>query len=312
MKELKCFTITLDYGSGAFPTFEQYISKKKEIDNMLRHIGINDIPADPELNLKKHPPRISYDFKVDINTPEYPWLIAELEQIGVRYLENYEMGVYYLYHYEFEFSTREMDEARLFEFRLMTHNFNGDKHPIYNGTQYRKEIICPVCGKANWHQLNDLHIDTSVIKKKSLIKPSGSSEYGSFILISDRMAKVLENEGITGYELRPVIHVGSEKKRKEVYQFTVNNILPPFSSRMRFESRPEEYCSSCGITGRFKWPLHYDSSSLTDVKDFNLSCEYTGNGAGYERDIVISRKARDLLINMKVQKEFQPVIIVDR
>jgi hypothetical protein len=48
------------------------------------------------------------------------------------------------------------------------------------------------------------------------------------------------------------------------------------------------------------------------VKDFNLSCEYTGNGAGYERDIVISRKARDLLINMKVQKEFQPVIIVDQ
>jgi len=40
MKELKCFTITLDYGSGAFPTFEQYISKKKEIDNMLRHIGM--------------------------------------------------------------------------------------------------------------------------------------------------------------------------------------------------------------------------------------------------------------------------------
>ncbi|MGS0765195.1 hypothetical protein [Syntrophomonas curvata] len=42
MKELKCFTITLDYGNGAFPTFEQYISKKKLYARYaVKPIGIN-------------------------------------------------------------------------------------------------------------------------------------------------------------------------------------------------------------------------------------------------------------------------------
>jgi hypothetical protein len=31
MKELKCFTIDLDYGSGAFPTFEQFLGKKMRL-----------------------------------------------------------------------------------------------------------------------------------------------------------------------------------------------------------------------------------------------------------------------------------------
>lgn len=311
MRELKCFTIDLKYDSGAFATFKQYMCKKKEIDVILQHIGLNNIPADPKLDFKKPPSWVSYEFKIDINTPEYVWLAAKLDQIGVHYFRNYKMGVYYLYHYEFEFSQKEIDEAQLFDFYLMTYNFNQNKHPIYNGTQYRKEIICPVCGRGIWHQLNDLYIDSSVIKKKSLIQPPGSSEYCGFTLISDRMARVLENEGITGYELRPVVHVGSEKKRKEVYQFVVKNIMPPLSSKMRYEPMPREYCSSCGITGRFRWPFHYDSSSLKAVKDFNLSYEYTDNGSYFERDIIISRKARELLINLKVQKDFQPVIVVE-
>jgi len=125
MKALKCFSIRLVYDSGAFPTFEQYICKKKDIDAMLQHIGISNIPADPELDFRKPPPRVYYEFKIDINTPEYAWLTAKLDQIGVYYLENYKMGLYYLYNFEFEFNKKEIEESPLFFFPALSATCTG-------------------------------------------------------------------------------------------------------------------------------------------------------------------------------------------
>ena len=115
-------------------------------------------------------------------------------------------------------------------------------------------------------------------------------------VLGAKMAQILKNVNVTGYKLRPVVHVGSEKGRREVYQFIITNTLPSLSSKMRFEPIPGEYCSNCGINGRFKWPLHYDSSLLNDVTDFNFTHEYIGNGAYCERLMVISARVRRLLV----------------
>lgn len=280
------------------------ISHKRKLDNILLHSGINNIPADPEPGKYKIGAYVNYKFRININTPKYEWLIKKLNQMNIEYSNRY----------VFEFSQKEIDNCPLFEFGMNSEDFNSDKHPIFHGSKFQKEIVCPVCGISKWHQLTDLYIDTSSIRKELIIKPLASSIYGSFILISHNMAKILKNEGMSGYGLRPVVHVGSENRRREVYQLIIANTLPPLSNKMRFEPIPGEYCSTCSINGRFKWPLHYDFSSLKDIKDFNLTHEYIGNGAYCERLIVISARARKLLLDLNLKRKawIEPVVLVDK
>ncbi|MDD2586860.1 MAG: hypothetical protein PHT79_10975 [Syntrophomonadaceae bacterium] len=299
MKELKEIGIHL-----ASEEYYHFISQKRKLDNILLHSGINNIPADPEPGKFKIGAYVNYKFRIDINTHEYEWLIKKLNQIKIEYSNRY----------VFQFSPKEIDNCPLFEFGMNSEDFNSDKHPIFLGTKFQKEIVCPACGITKWHQLSDLRIDTSSIKKELIIKPMASNIYGSFILISDKMAQILKNVNVTGYKLRPVVHVGSEKGRREVYQFIITNTLPSLSNKMRFEPIPGEYCSNCGINGRFKWPLHYDSSTLDDLKDFNLTHEYIGNGGYCERLMVISARVRRLLLDLNLKRKawMQPVILVDK
>lgn len=113
--------------------------------------------------------------------------------------------------------------------------------------------------------------------------------------------------------MRPVIHVGSERKKKEIFQLVSTSILPPLSKQMPLEPKPREYCPVCGLKGRFPWPLHYDSSALTDIKDINYMAEYLDYGICLQRYLVISARARDLFLKLNKTKKakFEPIILIN-
>jgi len=82
---------------------------------------------------------------------------------------------------------------------------------------------------------------------------------------------------------------------------------------MHLEPMPNEYCSVCGLYGRFPWPLHYDSFSLTDIKDINYMAEYLDYGICLQRYLIISARARNLFLKLNKTKKirFEPVILID-
>lgn len=69
------------------------------------------------------------------------------------------------------------------------------------GTVYDESTACPLCG-AGRRQVSDLEFNTTKIPKRADIATSYASEW----VFSRRLADLLEREGISGVQLRPVRH----------------------------------------------------------------------------------------------------------
>lgn len=301
MKALKRLHFSLDYLDGTYKDKNEYIQKKQIVDSLLTQAGVKEIPPAPSFENPRGP-WITYEPKLDRDSPEYEWLDQELAKIGIKYS----------YGYEFEFSNQEVEQSPLF-WLGMNSNLDEEKHPINYGTGYMKEIICPHCGLKKWTQTSPLRMDTGIIKKEFMIEHMGSWHQPGFIIVSGEMPRILAAEGLTGYRLEPVEHIGPVKRKREVYQFIVENTLPPLAAERRKEPIINEYCHTCGLTGNIQWPLPYSASSFSAINDFNLTLEYLEYAKSLQRLLIISSKARKLLLNFGLKRKswFQPVILMD-
>lgn len=285
---------------GKEPYFRYYgdISQKEQLDELLISIGVTDLPE--LIILPNGEPTTTYEYKFYIDTPEYLILKNGLSELQIPY-SNF---------YTFEFTKKETERSPLYRY-AMKEDYPDCKHPSEYGTKYEKKVICPACGLNKWTQVSDLHLDTSVISKRLILYKLGDNiKGGEFIIVSKEMVDLLNKASVTGYRLRPVIHVGLEEKRRDVYQLIPTNVLPLLAPEMHYERIPSEYCEGCDIKGRFVWPLHYRSSALTHAYDFNLTAELFDYGSAQQL-VLVSKKIRELFHQHRVKAWLQPVIVVD-
>lgn len=128
------------------------------------------------------------------------------------------------------------------------------------------------------------------------------------------MARIFVANGLTGYRLNPVEHIGSKKHKREVYQLVVINTLPPMAAEIRNEPIIGEHCPVCELTGIIKWPLPYSLSSLSAVNDFNLRLESIEYSKSLQRLLLISAKTRKSLLNFNIKRKgwFQPGLLINQ
>jgi len=150
-----------------------------------------------------------------------------------------------------------------------------------------------------------------------------------FWVVSERMASLLEDWGLTGYELQPVVHVGSDKNKQPAYQLIPKHLLPPWSKEMRFlyhEGEGIVRCSACNMRARVEFPFHYDRSSLMSLKDFNYTSDWIA-GRWVHHQMLVSATFRRLVLENGIARDaryidiaktglkdwfFRPIIVVDR
>lgn len=168
------------------------------------------------------------------------------------------------------------------------------------GTVFHEEIFCNACGIIQRHQKSPLVIDTSKIKDHFLVN------VGAYWVVSEKMARLMEDWKLSGLELKPVIHKGPEKGKQPAYQIVPSSTMPNWSKEMKHYYFTNEHrrCKTCGIRGRIDGPYHYDKKDLINMnKDVYLAAELTSDVRYVARRTLFSKKFRDLVIEHKISKD---------
>jgi hypothetical protein len=137
-------------------------------------------------------------------------------------------------------------------------------------------------------------------------------------IITEKLKKLIEKEGLTGAEFWPVLKFRKKGERLPIpgiYQLYAGGELPPVSPKTQFTwvtDIPKRFQCDCGIIGR-NLPdaqLVYDRTSLKDAKDFNRTSEFIGGGLGSQQKRVVSSRVYQLFKKNRIRGAyFEPIII---
>lgn len=162
------------------------------------------------------------------------------------------------------------------------------------------ETICDTCGIKKKVQTGPIVMDTSKIGARFMVNVGID-----YWVISEKLAHLLEQWNMTGYELKEVIHCG-KKEAIKCYQLIVRVSLPDWSHAMQhysFATEPNKYCHTCKIRGRIDFPAVYDEGINRLANDFYTYNEYYSNGTWAYKPIFISKRLRRLLIDHKITRD---------
>ncbi len=86
-----------------------------------------------------------------------------------------------------------------------------------------------------------------------------SLTYADRVILSERVGCLLQEHGLTGFELRPVHHYKQPYKGElALYQLVVTNVLPPMASPpTEFDPVWSRHCEVCGRTGFYLKREHW-------------------------------------------------------
>ncbi|HYO56599.1 hypothetical protein [Archangium sp.] len=172
------------------------------------------------------------------------------------------------------------------------------------GTIYDESAACPHCGSGA-RQVNELHLELRRIPKSRDLAITQGGEY----VISFRLAEVLRQHRVTGYELRPIVSRGG-RPTSDHHQLVIPSataeIVPPTRAGGSY-LYPEPDSSRCPdghvLGHRLLSPLHVSRDSLGDL-DWVFTRQKFGRRGGlfhpYPRMIVTQRLYR-LLAEQKVR-----------
>ena len=205
--------------------------------------------------------------------------------------------------YYFEFSNEEYAKAPFFILQSPGNSqsaFLKDK-----GTDYKNEIYCENCGLIIQHQQSPLVIDTSIIKSRYLVN------VGAHWVVSEKMAALMYNWGLSGYELKEVLHKGPEKGKQPAYQIVPTATFPKWSQEMKpyyFYTEKDRICKSCGIKGLINGAYLYNREDLLDLNnDIYVTHEFSHDWKYVYSPTILSKKFRDLIIEHKITKDIRGI-----
>ena len=185
------------------------------------------------------------------------------------------------------------------------------------GTPFEK---CPKCGPA-LEQKGELIINKSKIGKKDI-----ASTYEGQIILTEGVARMLEDRELNGFELWPVHHYKRPYNNEPtLYQLMVTHVLPPMASPpTEFKREVLVYERDCPEHGlfvkhhRYCGPIRYRTPGYVyysrkglELCDFNRSKEIFGLCWPTPSYIINPRVCR-LLVDQKVHNwAVGPVYLVD-
>lgn len=300
MKILFLGSIRFEYDCYKYKNFNDYIEFKKSFDKIFE---INDIPL---VKIPRDPTEkfnfVYYEFIFEYKSEIYYKFMDIIDTLGFK-----DKVVYRL---DFKFTKDEMEKSPLFSMATYYDFYATNiKFPSFFGTKYEKIFVCPKCGSVKYKQVSDLYWNTTQMKKKLFLEIPNDKYNGEYtIIITETLANIFKEHNFTGYTLKPVIHVGNKNKEKKCFQMIINNIMPPFSKEMPYLS-DMKYCKECS-NGVIIFPPYYETESLNDFKDFNLSFEENVCEMSRQPLLLVSQKVKRLFDILKIKPVYQPIIVV--
>jgi len=174
-------------------------------------------------------------------------------------------------------------------------------------------------------QIRDLLVDVRKMGKRDL-----SLTYSFEVILSARLAQMLQESGLTGFTLRPVWDYHKPYQGEpRLFQLVVTNVLPPMASPpTEFEEdwpRPKQ-CGVCGrrayylkhtrFWGKIKYyeetDIYYLKQVMGQVRDFNIAAERFGELRGSHQLVLITQQAYRWLLEQQVKGwKVEPVYLVE-
>lgn len=185
------------------------------------------------------------------------------------------------------------------------------------GPSFKECLAC----RTSLEQVRDLVVNKRLMRGKDI-----SLTYSDQVIMSEWVGRLLQEHGLTGFDLRPVHHYKKPYKGEPtLYQLVVTNVLPTMASPPT-EFEHFHHCDVCGRTSRFlkhtHWwgkiqyyedtDVYYPRSVLEAAKDFNHTAEYFGELRVAHPMIIITQRVYRLLREHKVKNwAAVPVYLVD-
>jgi len=248
---------------------DKQAQEKAQVANLLREIGREKL-YNPEKNW--------YPVGVEVSSRAFETLIKIVQ----------ESELVRLIRIERVHSSEELQAAPLLEWGPTNQAIEDDYYDLkvdgYQGGPQASHRRCPAC-RAELEQVRDLWVDTRLMGKRDL-----SLTYSFEIILSARLARMLQEAGFTGFALRPVWDYRKPYQGEpKLYQLVVTHLLPPMASPPT-EFEQEQHCEVCGTKtqylkhthfwGRIQYyeetDIYYAREVLEQAADFNATHERIG------------------------------------
>lgn len=265
--------------------------------------------------------------------PNVNWCPIEVE-VGSRAFEvliqaSGENDVGRLSRIERRYAPQELESAPLLIWGPTNQAIEDDYYTLHFKEGQSKGIApytrnCEVCS-APLEQVRDMWVPVEKMGKRDL-----SLTYGFEVILSARLAQMLQESGLTGFTLRPAWNYRKPYQGEpRLFQLVVTNTLPPMASPpTEFEEdwpRPKQ-CDVCGrrayylkhthYWGRIRYyedtDIYYPKDVIGVVQDFNIAAERFGELRGSHQLIIITQRVYRWLREQKVKGwTAEPVYLVE-
>lgn len=256
------------------------VYKKEMMDYMITHFTEHALEVEKSENECEYPPSLIVTYVEGEKEAEMALNYAKENRIFV------EWGIEHL----IEFTEEEQEQIPYF--KLVVSNTDIYDVPVSFCAEYEYKD-CDECG-AGAVQLTPLKIPVKVMSEYNYdifgIRPE--------IIVSGRVKRELERNGVTGCEFWKMIDRKSGEETEEFFELKINTQLPLSRTPGRKKSK---WCEKCGREGvMYTQRLQYNLSDFSEKKDFYISqegyfWEKTGWHDGYWiYNVIISKKVCDI------------------
>ncbi len=222
------------------------------------------------------------------------------------------------------YTQHELESSPLLHWVITNHAIEDDWYDLeedgYQGGPKASHKRCSAC-RAELEQVRDLLVDVRKMGKRDL-----SLTYGFKVILSARLAQMLQESGLTGFTLRPVWDYRKPYQGEpRLFQLIVTNVLPPMASPPT-EFEGEQRCEVCGTESRLikchHWwgriqyyeetNIYYPKEALETAADFNRTAERLGGLPVSNPYVIISQRAYRWLREQQVKGwKAEPVYLVE-
>lgn len=201
-----------------------------------------------------------------------------------------------------EYTPNELESAPLLVWGPTNQAIEDDYYDLevdgYQGGEQASHRRCPAC-RTDLEQVRDLLVKTHKTGKRDL-----SLTYSYEVILSARLAQMLQQAGFTGFTPRPVWSYRKPYQGEPpLFQLVVTNVLPPMASPPTEFENPQ-HCDVCGRTSQYlkhthRWgeieyredtPIYYPRRVLEEAQDFNRTAEYFGDLPDAHPYVIISQR----------------------
>ena len=214
---------------------------------------------------------------------------------------------------ERRYTKKELDTADWLLLRVATARQLADDL----AQPHQRDLACPECG-AGAEPIPPLRAHLRLMGKREL----DQTAHAGHVIVSARLAALMEREGLTGAEYRSVSRSSNSPPNPDYRWLQVVSTFPPLDATARVGRQKQ--CSVCGRAGHFDLvaePTELRFSTLPPKPaDWNRTWEHFGEWrlpperrheqVGGAPDLIVSQRVRQLLSRERVSRlHFEPVVV---